>query len=183
MSRILHTLALSGLSGALALTASAAPLIRDAATFETVTIEDVTLSMTPETAFDTLIAAGYAAATITEYEDWQHGSIEFVRGSYGGPNGLSSVTLGRADEQLVFVTQSLNKPGIDVVAEIGAMQSHFGIASDEVDCRVNRTGTGGSCAVRDAETPDDVTMKFTMTAQSMMILQSVSRPKQLKDTL
>ena len=70
-----------------------------------------------------------------------------------------------------------------VHAAIQDMQSHFGIASDEVDCRVNRSGTGGSCAVRDAEVPDDVTMKFTMTAQSMMILRSVSRPKELKNTL
>lgn len=183
MTRILATLALAGLSVSLAHTASAAPLIRDAATFETVTIEGVSLSNTPEEAFNTLIAAGYQAGPIERFEDWEHGSIEFVRGTYGGPDGMSSISLGRADGHLVLLSQSLNKPGIDVGSEIGAMQSHFGIASDEVDCRVNRSGTGGSCAVRDAEVPDDVTMKFTMTAQSMMILRSVSRPKELKNTL
>lgn len=183
MTRSLPTLAFAGLSIALAHTANAEPLIRDAATFETVTIEGVSLATLPEDAFEALKAAGYQAGSIDRFEDWQHGSIEFVRGSYGGPDGLSSISLGRADGKLVFLSQSLNKPGIDVVAEIGAMQTHFGIASDEVDCRVNRSGTGGSCSVRDAEIPDDVTMKFTMTAQSMMILRSVSRPKELKNTL
>jgi len=183
MARILAITALAGLSLSLAHTANAAPLIRDAASFETVTIEGVNLATTPEDAFNALIAAGYQAGPIEEFEDWEYGTIEFVRGSYGGPDGLSSITLGRADGMLVFLTQSLNKPGIDVAAEIGAMQTHFGIASDETDCRVNRSGTGGSCAVRDQERPDDVTMKFTMTAQTMMILRSVSRPKKLKDTL
>ena len=182
MNRLCTALTLAGFSLTIAATANAAPLIRDAALFETVQVENVHLSMTPEEAFNTLISDGYQAGDITRYEDWHHGSIEFVRGSYGA-GGVSSISLGRADGQLALISQSLNKPGIDVGAEIGAMQAHFGIASDETDCRVNRSGTGGSCAVRDAEVPDDVTLKFTMTAQSMMILRSVSRPKDLLKTM
>lgn len=183
MKRLLTTLGIAGLALSLASTVNAAPLIRDVSTFETAEIESLSLSMTPEEAFNMLVADGYRAGDITRYEDWHHGSIEFVRGSYGGPDGVSSISLGRADGRLALISQSLNKPGIDVVAEIGAMQTHFGIATDETDCRVNRSGTGGSCAVRDAEIPDDVSMKFTMTAQSMMILRSVSRPKDLLKTM
>ncbi len=183
MRHLAATLALAGLTFSLVETASAAPLIRDSSKFESAEIEGISLSTLPEDAFNALLAEGYQAGDITRYEDWHHGSIEFVRGSYGGPNGMSSISLGRSDGNLAFISQSLNKPGIDVGAEIGAMQIHFGIEGDETDCRVNRSGTGGSCAVRNAEVPDDVTMKFTMTAQSMMILRSVSRPKAIIDTL
>ena len=182
MNRLLSALSIAGLTLTIANTANAAPLIRDAALFETAQIENISLSMTPEEAFDALMADGYQAGDITRFEDWHHGSIEFVRGSYGA-GGVSSISLGRADGRLALISQSLNKPGIDVAAEIGAMQTHFGIASDETDCRVNRAGTGGSCAVRDADVPEDVTLKFTMTAQSMMILRSISRPKDLLATM
>ena len=183
MKQIITAIGLAGLVLSAANTAQAAPLIRDAAIFETAEIEGISLSTLPEDAFNALLAEGYQAGDITRYEDWHHGSIEFVRGSYSGPDGLSSISLGRSDGTLAFISQSLNKPGIDVGAEIGAMQAHFGIESDETDCQVNRSGTGGSCAVRNAEVPEDVTMKFTMTAQSMMILRSVSRPKAIIDTL
>ena len=167
----------------LQLSAHAAPLIRDAATFETFAIQGVSLDMSPEDAFNHLIAAGYAAGPITRYEDWGAGSLNFERGSYGGPEGLSSLTLGRAHGRLALITESLNQMGIDVAAEIGNAKSHFGVADNEPDCRLNRVGTGGSCAVRDAEIPDAVTMKYTMSVQSMMILRSISRPQDLKETL
>ncbi len=163
--------------------AQAEPIIRDAGLFETVPIEGVSLDTPPQEAFDLLFANGYQAGPITTYEDWGKGSLNLVRGNYGAPEGYSSITLGRADGQLALISQSLNKPGIDVGMEIGAVQSHFGVAADETDCKVNAAGTGGSCQVRDAEDPEAVTMKFTMTAQSMMILRSVSKPQELIKTL
>lgn len=182
MFKLLKTAALAGVCLSLAQTTAAEPIIRDAAQFDTVEIAGVSLSTTPEDAFDILFAAGYAAGPIARFEDWQHGSIEFVRGNYGAPTGLSSVSLGRSDGKLVMVSQSLNKPGIDVEAEISAIQGHFGVAADEVDCRLNPSKTGGSCAIRDAEIPDQVSAQFTMTALSTMIMRSVSRPQELINT-
>ena len=170
-------------AGASHLSANAAPLIRDAATFENFAIQGVSLDMAPEDAFDLLMAAGYAAGPITEYEDWGAGSLNFVRGSYSAPTGVSSLTIGRAHGRLAFISETLNKPGIDVGGEMNNAQSHFGIGADEPDCRLNRSATGGSCAVRDAEEPNDATMKLTMSVQSTMILRSISRPQDLQETL
>ena len=163
--------------------AQAEPIIRDASLFETLPIEGVSLSTPPEEAFDLLFANGYRAGDIETYEAWGKGSLEFVRGDYSGPEGVSSITLGRADGRLAFVSQSLNRRGIDVSAEIGAVQSHFGIGADEHDCRVNAAGTAGSCELRDAEEAASATMQFTMTALPTMILRSVSRPQELVETL
>ena len=167
----------------LGLSASAAPIIRDAAMFETFAIEGVGLDMAPEDAFNLLIANGYAAGPVTTYADWGAGSLNFERGSYSGPEGISSVTLGRAHGRLALISQSLNRPGIDFNGEMSNAQSHFTVAGDETDCRVNRSGTSGSCSIRDAEIPDDVTMKYTMTAMPTMIMRSISRPKDLLETM
>ncbi len=163
--------------------AHAEPIVRNASLFETLSIEGVSLATTPREAFDTLYANGYTAGDITAYEDWDHGSINMVRGEYGGPEGYSSINLGRADGHLALISQSLNSRGIDAASEIGAVQSHFGIADDEPDCRMNGAGTSGSCQVRDSEDRAAAKMIFTMTAQSTMILRSVSRPQELVKTL
>lgn len=170
-------------ASSIALCAEAAPIIRDAATFETFPIEGVSLDMAPDDAFNHLIASGYAAGNIMTYTDWGAGSLNFERGSYGGPDGISSVTLGRAHGRLAMITQSLNKPGIDVSGEMTTAQSHFSVTGDEPDCRINPTGTSGSCATRDANDPVDVTMKFTMTVMPTMIMRSISRPQELKETM
>lgn len=163
--------------------AQAEPIVRDSSLFETLLIEGLSLSTPPEEAFERLYANGYRAGDIDAYEEWREGSINFVRGEYGAPEGVSSITLGRADGRLALLSQSLNRRGIDVSAEIGAMQSHFGIGADEPDCRVNAAGAGGACELRDADEPAAVTMQFTMTALPTMILRSVSRPQELVETL
>jgi len=170
-------------AGSIGLSANAAPLIRDAALFETFAIEGVSLDMAPDEAFNLLIANGYAAGPVLTYADWGAGSLNFERGSYSGPGGISSVTLGRAHGRLAMITQSLNQPGIDVAGEMGHAQSHFSIADTETDCRINQVGTSGSCSVRDADAPVDVTMRYTMTAMPTMIMRSISRPMDLKETL
>lgn len=167
----------------LGLPAAAAPIIRDAAVFETFTVEGVSLDMAPEDAFNLLVANGYAAGPITTYADWGAGSLNFERGSYGGPQGISSVTLGRAHGRLALISQSLNQPGVDVSGEMGHAQTHFSVTGDEPDCRMNRVGTSGSCAVRDALEPANATMRYTMTAMPTMIMRSISRPQDLKETL
>lgn len=161
----------------------AGSIIRNTSLFETLAIEGVSLGMSPQDAFTLLYTNGYRAGEIMSYEEWTQGSLELVRGTYGGPEGQSSITLGRADGRLAMITQSLNRQGIDAGAEIDAVQSHFGIAADEVDCRVNAGGTGGACQVRDAEDPPTATMIFTMTVLPTMILRSISRPKDLAKTL
>ena len=160
--------------------AKAGPIIRDAAQFESLTIEGVSLATSPRDAFNILYANGYSAGEVTAYEEWTHGSLNLVRGAYGGPEGYSSINLGRADGRLVLISQSLNQRGIDAGAEIAAVQSHFGIADDEQDCRMNTAGTSGACQVRDSDDRAAATMIFTMSAQSTMILRSISRPKELK---
>lgn len=163
--------------------AHAAPLIRDAATFETFAIEGVSLDMTPEDAFNLLVENGYAAGPVTTYEDWGPGSLNLERGSYGGPQGISSITLGRAHGRLALISQSLNQPGIDVIGEMNNAQAHFSVGADEPDCRMNRAGTSGACAVRDQDDPNDATMRYTMTVMSTMILRSISRPQELLETM
>nr|WP_156780913.1 hypothetical protein [Hyphomonas sp. Mor2] len=183
MVRVPRLILVSLAAASFGLSASAAPIIRDAALFETFAVEGVSLDMAPEDAFNHLKAAGYSTGSISVYSDWGAGALNFERGSYGGPNGLSSITLGRAHGRLALISQSLNKPGIDVQAEINTAQSHFAVTGDEPDCRMNSAGTSGSCAARDADVPDDVTMKYTMTVLSTMIMRSISRPKDLKETL
>ncbi|MEM9014823.1 MAG: hypothetical protein AAGB02_06915 [Pseudomonadota bacterium] len=184
ISHIRNASIAAGLSLAGAMTtAQAEPLIRDAALFESFPIEGVSLSTLPEDAFNELIANGYGAGNVETYEQWGEGSLNLVRGAYGSPDGYSSVTIGRADGRLAFITQSLNKAGIDASAEIDAAQTHFGVDPDAPDCRMNAAGTSGACELRDAEAPDAVTMKFTMTAMATMILRSISRPKDLAKTL
>lgn len=183
MVRIPRLLAAVLAASSIALAAEAAPIIRDAATFETFPIEGVSLDMAPEDAFNHLIASGYAAGPIATYTDWGAGSLNFERGSYGGPDGISSVTLGRAHGRLAMITQSLNKPGIDVAGEMNTARTHFSVTGDEPDCRVNQTGTSGSCAARDAMEPVNVTMRYTMTVMPTMIMRSISRPQDLKETM
>ncbi|MEO1016016.1 MAG: hypothetical protein AAFX08_12605 [Pseudomonadota bacterium] len=180
MRRLATTLLASACS---AWAAHAEPIARDVSLVESLKVEGVSLATSPEDAFNILLAAGYRAGDIATYESWGEGSLNFVRGAYGAPEGYSSITLGRADGRLVLITQSLNKMGIDAAGEIGAVQSHFGIAGDEPDCRMNRAGTGGACQLSDAADPTEATVKFTMTAQTMMILQSVSRPADLIKTM
>ena len=163
--------------------AQAAPIIRSASLFETHAIEGVSLSTDPRDAFDILIAAGYSAGDVTAYDDWAKGSLNLVRGVYGGPGGHSSVVLGRANGRLALITQTFNGRGVDVDAELSAVQNHFGIAADEQDCKMNAAGVTASCELRDADDPAAVTMKFSMTAQSVMILRAISRPQELKETL
>ena len=164
-------------------TAHAAPIIRSASLFETHSIEGVNLSTPPRDAFDILIAAGYSAGDVTAYDDWGKGSLNLVRGVYGGPGGHSSVVLGRANGRLAMITQTFNGRGVDVNAELSAVQNHFGVAADEQDCKMNSAGVTASCELRDADDPAAVTMKFSMTAQSVMILRAISRPQELKETL
>lgn len=183
MSRITILILAAALTIATVPSVHAGPIIRSASLFETHAIEGVSLGMSPQEAFTLLYTNGYRAGEITTYEEWTEGSINLVRGTYGGPEGQSSITLGRADGRLALISQSLNRPGIDVASEIGAAQSHFGIAADEKDCKVNTAGTGGSCQVRDAEERADATMIFTMTVQPTMILRSISRPIELAKTL
>lgn len=161
----------------------AGSIIRSATLFETLTIEGVSLTTPPREAFTILYTNGYSAGGMTAYEEWTQGSLNLVRGDYGGPEGQSSITLGRADGRLVLITQSLNRRGINVGEEISTVQSHFGIAADEQDCRLNTAGTGGSCEVRDAEEGAAATMLFSMTALPTMILRSISRPQELAKTL
>lgn len=183
MTRITSFVLATAVTIGLVSAVQAEPIIRSASLFETHTIEGVSLGMSPQDAVTLLFANGYRAGEVTTYEEWTQGSLNLVRGTYGGPDGQSSVTLGRADGRLAMITQSLNRPGIDVGAEIGNVQSHFGIAADEKDCRLNRSGRGGACAVRDAEEPAAATMRFSMTVQPTMILRSISRPKDLVKTL
>ncbi|MEZ5999085.1 MAG: hypothetical protein R3B98_10360 [Hyphomonas sp.] len=183
MSRPVRSLTAAILLLGTAQAAFAEPIVRDPGLLETLSIEGISLATPPEEAFDALAAAGYSANGVAAYDAWTHGSLEMVRGVYGAPSGYSSVTIGRADGHLAMITQTLNKPGIDVAAKIGSVQSHLGIAADEHDCRVNSAGTSGSCQASDAAEPDAETVKFSMTAMPMMIMQSVSRPRELVDTL
>ena len=183
ISRILSPFLAAAVAFCAVSNAQAAPIVRSASLFETLSIEGVSLSTAPRDAFNILQANGYTANGIATFDDWGKGSLSMVRGNYGGPEGQSEVTLGRADGRLAMITETLNRRGIDAVAEIGNVQSHFGIAADEPDCKLNNAGTAGSCQVRDHADGASATTLFTMSVLSTMILRSVSRPKELAKTL
>ena len=135
----------------LATEVEAAELVRDTTLIESIPIQGVTLATPPKEAVERLLAAGYAAGAIKRYEDWTDPGIQFARGGPGAPEGESWVTLTRFKGRLIEITEMTNKPKqrFDATAEIGAVQTHFGIPKDERKCRANGKGAG-HCRVQDA---------------------------------
>jgi len=164
-----------------AATAVAQDLVRDAAALERVEIQGVSLSMTPEQAFDALRSAGFQAGNLDAYEDWDTGGIEFVRGTYGSSEGYSSVGMTRKDDRLVIISETYNAPGspLDANAEINAVKNQLGLPAETTRCRTNGANNG-SCQVQDASEPADVNIRYTLQILSTMRMASITRTKELR---
>jgi hypothetical protein len=162
----------------------AAELVRDASLIETIAIQGVTLATPPKEAVERLLAAGYKAGPSKRYEDWKDPGIQFARGAPGAPEGESWVTLTRFKGRLIEITEMTNKPKqrFDATAEIGAVQSHFGIGADDRKCRANGKGAG-HCRVQDATKPEDVNLVFGVQVLSITMNRYATRKKDMKESL
>ena len=162
--------------------AAAGEVIRDAASIESFTFEGISLGTPPADALDILLANGYEAGDITSGDQWDTPGVNLVRGSYTLPIGESWITLQRREGRLVQISQTFNRTRgdlFDPAEEIGVMQSHFGIAADDPDCRANEQNAGGSCSIQDAEELSDAEIGVGMTATATMITRAATRPKHL----
>lgn len=152
MSPILRRTLLFAVCLSAALSANA-EIIRDRSLLLSIQVQGVALNMTPEQAFEHLVANGYSAGNIKTFADWTTGGIELVRGDTQSPEGLSSITLGRQPGRLIRINEQINRPRgerFDLEGEIGRVREHFGIADDERKCRVGSKGAG-ACSVYDSK--------------------------------
>ena len=161
--------------------ANAQTLVRDTEALERLEIQGVSLSMTAEQAFDALKRAGFKAGDIDTYADWTTDGIEFVRGTYGSPEGHSSLTLSRRGERIVQISETYNAPGspLDADAEIGAVKAQLGLPGDSTRCQTN-SANAGTCQVQDAEASESVTITYTLQVLSTMRLVGITRSKELR---
>jgi len=159
---------------------SAGELVRDAGLIASVQIQGVSLDMTPKATFDHLFANGFRAGEMKSFADWQSDGIEFVRGVYGSPEGFSSLTVQRAGERIVNISETFNAPGspIDAESAIRDLQKHFGFKADEPKCKTVRPHTG-VCQVQDAADTPDVNLAFTIQILTTMRMVHATRTREL----
>lgn len=179
MPRIIALLALLHLL--VATSAAAEDLVRDAAALEQVEIQGVSLSMTPEQAFDKLRSAGFRAGNLDTYADWDTDGIEFVRGTYGSPEGHSSLMMSRHGDRIIYISETYNAPGspLDAKAEINAVKDQLALPAETNRCGANNANAG-ACQVQDATKPEDVNIRYTLQVASTMRLVSITRTKELQ---
>lgn len=182
MRKLIALTALAGLVLAAA-PAHAERIIRDPAQISSMPIQGVTLSMTPEQAFNHLTSLGYRSQGIPTYADWTTGGISMVLGDFSAPEGRSEVTLSRtrSNDRLVNISETFNRPRqrFDTAAEMSAMQAHFSIGADEPDCRMG-AGGGGTCRV--AESEENTNHVYGLTALPTMLMRYATRNHELKDS-
>lgn len=162
----------------------AAELVRSASQIEAIQIQGVTLATPPKEAYERLLAAGYRAGKVKTYADWKGRELALERGGPGAPEGESWITLARHKGQLTQITEQTNQPRnrFDAVAEIGAVQRHFGISRDDRKCRANAHGTG-HCRVQDATKTGDVDLVFGIQVLSITMNRYATRKKAYKESL
>ncbi len=159
---------------------SAEPLVRSSSQLEQVSVQGITLSMTPKKAFETLLSAGFKAGNLHSYEDWDSDGVEFVRGQYGSSSGHSSVTFSRRGMRIYYISETFNSPGnpIDAVTAIDKLREQLGIPADSEKCKTV-TAHSGLCEVEDAKDPNEITIFFKLQILSTMRIFTISRPKEL----
>ena len=159
-------------------------LVGDRSLIETIPIQGVTLAMTPKEAFEHLFAEGFRAGNIQDFDDWQESGIEFVRGTYGSPDGHTSLVLSRNGERIIQISETYSQPGrpLDAEQEIGDAIRHFGIESDAPRCRAANPHNG-VCSVQDAAEQEDVDLVYSLQVMSIMRMHQVIRNKELSGAL
>ncbi|MEJ2156973.1 MAG: hypothetical protein P8X96_16680 [Desulfobacteraceae bacterium] len=165
---------------ALTTPATAEVLVRSTAKIEQLSVQGITLAMTPKEAFETLLSTGFKAGDLHTYEDWDSDGVEFVRGQYGSPSGYSSVSFSRQGDRIVAISETFNSPGkpIDAKAAIEAVREQLSIPEDSNKCKTTASHSG-LCEVRDSDNPGKTTISFKLQILSVMRLVTISRPKEL----
>ncbi|MEM9621414.1 MAG: hypothetical protein AAF993_07175 [Pseudomonadota bacterium] len=161
---------------------AAEALIRSTAQLEQLPVQGVTLGMTANEAFTTLRNAGFQAGNLQSYSDWDSNGIEFVRGTYGSPEGYSSVFFSRRGERLTTLRETFNAPGqrIDADAAISAIRQQLGIPADAGRC-ASKSTTAGYCELYDAEPGPEVTLMYKLQIMPGMRIITISRPREMGD--
>lgn len=159
---------------------AAKSIVRSTALLEQVQIQGVSLAMSPEQAFNVLRAAGFGAGDLTDFEDWDTDSIEFVRGEYGSPSGHSNVVFSRRGDRITMISETYNAPGnpIDAAAAIDAVRAQLNIPASDPLCRTAGQHMG-VCEVRDAALGSEANILFTLQISTITRLVSISRHKEL----
>lgn len=165
-----------------ALQTHAAELVRDRQLIETVPFQGVALEMAPKQAFEHLRSLGYQAGNIDTFEDWDTDGIEFVRGTYGGDDGESRITLSRKNGRLTHMTEMWNRPRNKFRAPllISDARGHFGIAADDPKCVANGE-FAGNCRVQDAENPNDVDLVYGLQILPGMLNRYIESKKSYRE--
>ena len=157
---------------------NAADVVRTTEIIASCPIQGVTFSMSPRQAFEHLYSLGYRAGNIGSFDEWDTDGIEFVRGSYAGPEGESRVTFSRKDGRITGIAESWNRPRDHFSAPevIERLRQHFGIAGEEPTCRAVAEKSG-NCRVVDAGDPHDVKLAFGLQVLPGMLIRYVEDKK------
>lgn len=157
---------------------ASATVVRPAAEIASFPIQGIRFDMSPREAFDQLYAAGYRAGSINSFEEWETDGIEFVRGTYAGPDGESRVTFSRKDGRISGIRETWSRPRDHFNAQtmIGEMKQRFGIGEEEPTCRA-AAQTSGNCRVVDAEEPNDVDLALGVQVLPGMLNRYIESKK------
>ena len=141
----------------------ATELVRDKQIIESMTINGISLNNSPKEAFDHFYALGYRIGPIKDYEEWDTDGIEMVLGTYGSPEGQSSIVMTKKDGRLTHLKETFTRPQNKFSASelIAEARKHFGIGPDEPKCKANSEFMG-NCRVQDHADPQQVTLVFGM---------------------
>ena len=158
--------------------ANAADVVRATEVIASCPIQGATLDMTPRQAFEHLRSLGYRAGDVGSFEEWDTDGIEFVRGSYAGPDGESRITFARKDGRITKIAETWNRPRdrFSAPTMIGQVKRHFGIADEEPTCRASAEYSG-NCRVVDAGDPHDVVLAFGVQVLPGMLIRYVEDKK------
>ena len=174
----------AGIFALMVVNVAAEELVRDSGLIETTPIQGVTLAITPKAAFEFLLAEGFRAGDIQEYNDWQDGGIEFVRGTYGSPDGHTNLVLSRHGERIIQISETYSQPGqpLDAENEIGNARRHFRVSGDTPKCKAANPHNG-NCRIPDAENAQDVNLVYGLQVVSIMRSQYATRKKEIAASL
>lgn len=155
-------------------------IVRPTAELARIPVQGISLDMSSREAFDTLLAAGFQAGNLRDYDAWTGDGVEFVRGEYGSPSGYWSLFFQRRGDRIVSISETYNAPGnpIDAQAAISDLRRRLNIPADNPRCTTSGAHAG-YCELQDAEEADQITTLFKLQIMTVMRIVTTSRPKEL----
>lgn len=158
----------------------AAVLVRDAELVATMPIHGVTFKTTPKEAFERLRSLGFEAGNIRTFDDWNTDGIEFVRGTYAGPEGISRITMLRKDGRITGISETWNRAHdhFDAFALVAEAKRHFGVPDGDKEC-LAASATSGRCRVQDKSDSKDVDFVYGLQVLPGMLIRYLESKKSL----